>query len=111
MHLEELTLGEVSKLLSALAANQESTASYLIKGEQYLIRTVTMTYTGRVTAVSPTEVVLADAAWIADTGRFATALIMGTLAEVEPYPDEVIVSRAAIVDAAVWKHPLPRDQV
>jgi hypothetical protein len=33
----------------------------------------------------------------------------GSLAEVEPYPDEVIVATAAIVDAARWDHPLPRE--
>jgi hypothetical protein len=55
--------------------------------------------------------VLADAAWIADTGRWSTALATGRLHEVEPYPGEglCIVSRAAIVDVAVWDHPLPRE--
>jgi len=79
-------------------------------GEAYLIRTVTMIYTGRLVALTPTDFVLEDAAWIADTGRFATALATGSLSEVEPYPGCVIVSRASYVDASVWKHPLPRQQ-
>ena len=79
-------------------------------GVCYLIRTVTHYYTGRIKSVSPTDVVLQDAAWIPDTGRYSDALRTGTLAEVEPYPNEVIISCAAVVDAAEWKHPLPREQ-
>ena len=79
-------------------------------GKCYLIRTVTMMYTGRLTNITDTDLLLADAAWIADSGRYADALENGTLSEVEPYPNEVIVSRAAIVDAAVWTHELPREQ-
>ena len=78
-------------------------------GESYLIRTVTHYYTGRVKSISPSDVVLEEAAWIPDTGRYSEALQTGSLAEVEPYPNEVIVSMGAIVDAAVWKHPLPRE--
>ena len=90
-----------------LATNQ----SHSIKvGVAYLIRTVTMTYTGRVVTVTDTDIVLADAAWVADTGRYYDALRDGKLAEVEPYPDRVIVSRGALVDCAPWGHALPRAQ-
>jgi hypothetical protein len=80
-------------------------------GDAVIVRTVTMYYTGRIVRVYPGELVLADAAWIADTGRWSTALAIGKLNEVEPYPCEgwCIVSRAAIVDVAPWAHPLPRD--
>jgi len=80
-------------------------------GASYIIRTVTMYYTGRLAEVWAGELVLTDAAWIADTGRWSTALATGKLQEVEPYPDVglCIVSRAAIVDVAPWAHPLPRD--
>lgn len=78
-------------------------------GSCYLIRTVTHYYTGRVKSVSFTDVVLGEAAWIPDTGRYHECLRTGTLAEVEPYPDEVIVAAGAIVDAAKWDHPLPRE--
>lgn len=81
-------------------------------GAAYLIRTVTMIETGRVVRVTPTEVVLEDAAWIADTGRFADAIRTGDFSEVEPFPDgEVIIGRAAIVDACRLLHKkLPRTQ-
>lgn len=77
-------------------------------GTCYLIRTVTHYYTGRVKSLTTTDVVLEKAAWIPDTGRYHEALSHGNLREVEPYPNEVIVSLAAIVDAAPWDHPLPR---
>ena len=83
-------------------------ANPYVIGDCVFIRTVTMNFTGRISAVYPGEIVLEDAAWIADSGRFADALAKGTLSEVEPYPGSVIVSRGAIVDVSPWAHPLPR---
>ena len=79
-------------------------------GKNYLIRSVTMYYTGRLARITETDLLLEDAAWIADTGRFATALKTGVLNEVEPFADPVIVPRGCIVDATLWSHPLPREQ-
>ena len=82
-----------------------------VVGKAYLIRTVTMIQTGRLVAVYDKELVLEEAAWVADTGRFNDALSKGTLNEIEPFPDgPVIVGRGAICDAAIWSHPLPRKQ-
>jgi hypothetical protein len=54
--------------------------------------------------------VLTDAAWIADDGRFSEALQSGKFNEVEPFPDhaEVIINRASLVDSVIFTHPLPR---
>ena len=79
-------------------------------GKAYLIRTVTMHYTGRIVAVTESDVVLEDAAWIVDTGRYADSLLTGELSEIEPYPGRVAVCRGAMVDFAEWIHPLPRQQ-
>lgn len=79
-------------------------------GKAYLIRTVTMHYTGRVVEVTDSDVVLEEAAWIADTGRYANSLVNGTLNEVEPYPERVSVCRGAMVDFAEWEHQLPKVQ-
>jgi hypothetical protein len=80
-------------------------------GQKYFIRTVTHHYTGRLAVVHPHELVLSEAAWVADSGRWAYALKTGTLSEVEPFPDgPVIISRGVIVDAARWDHDLPRAQ-
>ena len=77
-------------------------------GMPYQIRTVTYGYTGIVTAVTNSEVVLSDASWIADTGRFEE-YARGELpdsAEVEPFPrGSVIIGRGAIIDASVRPNP------
>ena len=86
----------------------ESNQSFKIGGS-YLIRTVTMMYTGRVLTVDDFSVLLTDAAWIADSGRYNNALVTGELNEVEPYPNGVNVSLQSIVDFAPWAHSLPRE--
>lgn len=69
-------------------------------GKIYLVRTVTMIDTGRLIAVTNQELVLEDAAWIADTGRFAQAIEKAEFNEVEPFPaGRVIINRGAIIDA------------
>jgi hypothetical protein len=79
-------------------------------GNAVLIRCVTHYHTGRIVEITPTELVLTDAAWIGDTGRFHTALSTGSLSEVEPFTGPVAVSRGAIVDVTTWTHELPRLQ-
>lgn len=78
-------------------------------GSAYLIRTVTMTLTGRVTAVIGPFLVLEDAAWIANTGRFSECIGEGTVEECEPVQVSVRVSIPSIVDAYDWTHVLPRN--
>ncbi len=81
-------------------------------GNKVFIRCVTHYVTGEVVLLSRDEVVLKNAAWIADTGRLFQALSTGTLNEVEPFPDNVLVTigRGAVVDACDWIHDLPRLQ-
>ena len=80
-------------------------------GKNYLVRTVTMIDTGRLVAVTPQELVLEDAAWIADTGRFHNALVSGEFNEVEPYLEgRVIIGRGAVVDAVQLRTALPQAQ-
>lgn len=69
-------------------------------GAVYLIRTVTMIDVGRVVAVSKQYVILEDATWVADTGRFSDALKSCNFSETEPFPDgQVILSTGSIIDA------------
>lgn len=80
-------------------------------GKNIFIRTVTMAHTGKLVQVTDKELVLENACWIADTGRFADFLKTGELNECEPFPDgKVIVGRGSIVDVCEWSHPLPREQ-
>jgi len=80
--------------------------------ENYFIRTVTFHYTGKLLAVFDNELLLANAAWIPDDGRFADAMKTGNFNEIEPYPIEepVIIGRGALVDAVVFNNPLPDTQ-
>jgi len=95
----------------AKASSQYVTNNHSFElGKAYFIRTVTLYYTGRLVRITDTDLVLEDAAWIADTGRFFNALKTGVLNEVEPYVNPAIVPRGGIIDATVWDHPLPREQ-
>lgn len=79
-------------------------------GQNYFIRTVTHHYTGKLLAVHQLELVLTDAAWIADDGRFMQAVASGEFNEIEPYPDgPVIIGRGAILDACIIP-AVPRSQ-
>ena len=79
-------------------------------GKAVFVRTVTTYFTGLLVKVEDGFATLDDAAWIADTGRFADALAKGTLNEIEPYPGSMVVSCGAIVDVCEWAHDLPRKQ-
>lgn len=109
MEIDHLTIKEVKHIQSLLKGSGEGSHPYEI-GKNYFIRTVTHHLTGRLTKVTAKELVLADAAWIADDGRFHDALKTGKLSEVEPFPGEVIVGRGSLIDACLWLHELPRVQ-
>lgn len=108
MNIDNMTVKEI-KQIQSLLKRRGDTHPYKI-GENYFIRTVTLFYTGKLIRVTSKEIVLENAAWIADTGRFMDAIKTGKLNEVEPFQDDVIIGRGAIVDATVWKHALPREQ-
>lgn len=79
------------------------------KGQKVFVRTITMYYTGEIVRLEKLWLVLKDAAWVFDTGRFSEAMEGGSLVEVEPYPSgEIRVALSAIVDVSPWNHPLPR---
>jgi len=101
----------IADLESQIANSQEGIKLSPFKiGKNYLIRTVTMAQVGKLKFVGDNELVLSDASWIADTGRFHNSLKNGHFEEIEPFPNDVIVGRGAIVDATVWDFDLPREQ-
>jgi len=80
-------------------------------GSPVFIRSVTMYYTGVLVEVYPQELVLEEAAWIPETGRFADALKKATFGEVEPFPvGRVVIGRGAIVDCCQLAGSPPREQ-
>lgn len=79
-------------------------------GSNYYVRAAMYHITGRLLYKDEHDIVLGDAAWIADGTRFYNLLKDGIVTEVEPFVDPVIISRGAIIDATRWNHPLPREQ-
>lgn len=91
-------------------AKAKKTKKFWVVGTPMFIRTVTHHITGRLVSIDDHEVILEDAAWIADDGRFAEALKSpDKFNEVEPFPDGIVaVGRGAIIDACHYLHDLPR---
>lgn len=94
-------------------SKKQPTISFFTPGKNYFIRTVTHHHCG--TFVGDTkqgEIVLKNASWIADDGRFTQALDGGVFSEVEVFPKDssVLINRTAIIDAVEWIHPVPEKQ-
>jgi hypothetical protein len=116
MDIDKLTIGELKQLVAMAqglgvgCTSQKQGDTHAKVGENILIRGVTLYYVGHVESVSETEIVLSDASWVADTGRFNEALRTGVLNEVEPFPNgAVTVKQGAIMDYSPWPHPLPKE--
>lgn len=117
--IENLTIKEAKKKLEEYEQLSElfgkkvkSTEDHPYEvGKNYFIRTVTMHLVGKLIAVYDKELVIQDAAWVADNGRFHK-FMEGELddnCEIEPFPDGlVIVGRGSILDCALWKGELLR---
>ena len=106
----QLSFDEIKELLKGLVPSSGNDSHSFEIGKAYLIRTVTMYYVGRLVSITDADVVLSDAAWVPDTGRFSDALKTGNLCEVEPFVDRVIVMRSGMIDACEWTAKLPRDK-
>lgn len=98
MNIDDLTIGEARRL-AGMFQGEESNHPYKI-GANYFIRTVTHHHTGILVRVTCQELVLKDAAWIADDGRLTEALARGEFKEVEMFPKgHLIIGRASLIDA------------
>ena len=110
INIDDLTLGQVQQILSRFSGGAAPMSSgghpYKI-GACYIFRTVTMIQTGRLVEVYDQELLLEEAAWIADTGRFSESLKSLDFNEVEPFPDgHVGVGRGSIVDFCEIAHTI-----
>lgn len=112
-NINDLTLGQIKELKELLTINQNNKSHPWETGKAYLIRTVTMTIVGKLEVVYDTELLLSEASWVADTGRFNAALKYGldksSNSEIEPFEDKVIIGRGSIIDATIWSHNLPKE--
>jgi len=82
-------------------------------GEKYFIRSKFSSFVARLKFVFENELVFEEASLIADTGGFSNFLKgeYDKNLEVQHFVDDVILSRAAIVDATLWKNDLLKDRV
>lgn len=112
MSIDEIKYGEL-KQIANMFNNVPKQTSALPVGSKVFIRTVTHAFTGLVKSVSEREIVLTNAAWIADTGRYTQAMATGKFSEVEPYPPEmrVIINHEAVIDKMAVEWDLPTEQV
>lgn len=116
--LNKMTLNELKTEIETLEKAKENIGKTVVKGSayvigaNYLIRTVTMIYTGKIVNVFDKELVLTNCAWIPETERWTDTCRNGTFKEVEPYPKEaeVIINREAILDSFIVSWKLPEAQ-
>lgn len=111
-NLKDMTISEIEAYLEEQRAKMCEIKTPWKVGSPYMIRTVTMIYTGRLVRIYPGELVLTSCAWIPETERWADSCEQGTFKEVEPYPKnaEVIIPRGGILDAFVVTYDLPTAQ-
>ena len=101
MNIEDLTIKQARELVALFSATQVPQKSEFWQiGKHYLIRTVTMIDTGTLVSIDDHEIILKDAAWVADTGRFSNAIKSLNFNEVEAFPDGLVaIGRGSIIDS------------
>ncbi len=99
------------KIKDQLAEEEKLDISCLedLVGKKWFFRTVTYHMVGMVTKVMGKILVLENASWVADSGRFMNAIKQGTLDEVEPV-GPAFVNLDTVTDFFPWNFDLPRDQ-
>lgn len=89
---------------SVLSDSSDPGPWHIYMGKPIAIRTATIYYVGKLVKVYPQELLLQDASWIPDTGKWEKFLKTGVITECQPFPDgSVIVGRGAIIDACRWR--------
>lgn len=112
MNLNDLTIGQVKELMCLVGQQKQDCNHPYTIGKNYIVRTVTMIFTGRLVKVLPQELVMVDVSWIPETDRYMQFVEKGSVRECEPYPEgrEVIIGRGAVLDAVILEVSLPRSQ-
>jgi hypothetical protein len=78
-------------------------------GKKWFFRTVTYHMVGLATRLIGKFVMLENASWVADSGRFMQAIKEGKLEEVEPV-GIAFVNLDTVTDFFPWNFELPREQ-
>lgn len=106
-----MQIEEVLNLVKCLSQQEKCVGDTPLKlGQNYFIRTVTHYYTGKLTKIVGQFLVLEDACWIADTGRFHDFIKDGKCNEYEAFVDDVYIPISSVVDITAWGHKLFKGQ-
>jgi hypothetical protein len=105
-----------SKLILSLLEADSSTPElsgdgFYRVGEDYLVRTVTMIYLGKLKAETRDSLVLEDCAWIPETSRWSEFVAGKKPKEMEPYMNDVKVYKGAILDATKMSKKIKREVI
>lgn len=109
MNLDKMTIGEAKQLANLFGGTPQQKPLPFKVGEKYMIRGVTNYMLGEVREIVGDFLVLDNASWVADTGKFSEALEKGTLSEVERVPNGTIINTGSICDAQPWLLDLPTE--
>ena len=109
-NIETITINDTQYVkLSEVQTVEQVEGEFLTIGKKYFVRTLSYHYVGVLKGLNDNSMVLGDASWVADSGRFNQALANGTLSEVERYPGDVILNRNVVVDSSICSHSLPKE--
>jgi len=90
--------------------NQSQPTDYPFEiGKCYAVRTFTYHSVGKLKEIKGGFMILEGGSWIADWGRFSTAINKGELNEVEKVNSLIYIPLNSIADAFEWKHSLPKE--
>ena len=109
-HFTARQAAAIEKLFTQLKQKCEAHAFDIFGGKNIFVRTLSYHQIGKYMGVKDGFLMLKDASWVANSGRFNEALISGNLEEVEPFREGIIlVGIMSIVDVCEWVHELPRE--
>ena len=108
IEVSEETFEKIKDQLKDADVKEIETYDDLIGGK-FFFRTVTYHLVGRVKKRIGKFLLLEQASWVADSGRFMNAIKDGSLDEVEPV-GVAYVNTDSFVDFFPWKHSLPTEQ-
>ena len=86
----------------------------------YVVRSVTMIYLGKlkeetqdalILEETQDALILEDCAWIPETSRWSDFLTGTKPKEMEPYPDDVIIYKGALLDVVKMKNKIKREVI
>ena len=110
IEVSDETYEKIKGQLGTAAAPREIDSLDDLIGHSWFSRTVTYHCVGRAVKKLPGSfIVLEDASWVAESGRFHNAIKDGTLSEVEPV-GQMLLNLETVVDISPWVHPLPTQQ-